>query len=415
MHRALFLIFFCEFSIGNAGNLDNNRETQIGNRNITDVEIQIKNNGNKKSKRCAEKISRENIQLNQIVGEAIGASRWRKEYALEANYTIAVQTKNSFTIYSGGIGKETNNDDIDEIVRIVNPNKSIEFCEEIRKNKDGQSLTLIFIKPEVDEWKVNGYQLIYPERGMGSQDNTLTRLANKLGKFLLIHSDSLGEDAILEIGRTVIHEGMHLFGQQQIIGAEPLSPDPSIRGRTYLQLNNPKYAELVQEEICLNAEMIERINENYEDIHQQAENDFKIIELLYKSIRVSEKRQEKFNTKPMESYWYLLEGLPQYLDQNYLKKRNPKKLVRIYKNLCSDPDAQSKTFYPNMTGAALFMGIEYVFEVIFQGDDSWKNALKLEYEQVQLWRSELIIRRLDDQRIKYTYDRSSAENIKEYK
>jgi hypothetical protein len=204
---------------------------------------------------------------------------------------------------------------------------------------------------------------------------------------------------------------MHLFGQQQIIGAEPLSPDPSIRGRNYLQLNNLKYTELVQEEICLNAEMIERINENYEDIYQQAENDFKIIELLYKSIEVSERRQEKFNTKSLESYWYFLEGLPQYLDQNYLKKRNPKKLVRIYKNLCSDRDAQSKIFYPNMTGAALFMGIEYVFE----GDESWKNALKLEYEQVQLWRSELIISRLDAKRIIHTYNRPNADNLKEYK
>ena len=145
--------------------------------------------------------------------------------------------------------------------------------------------------------------------------------------------------------------------------------------------------------------MIEKIIEYPVDVRHQEKNDLMILELLIQSISVSEIRQEQFQTKALESYWYLLEGLPQYLDQNYLKKKNPQKLIRIYKNFCSDKDAQAKIFFPNMTGAALFMGVEYVFENIFDGDESWKEALKLEYEQVQRWRGELIIKRLFEQRL----------------
>ena len=399
LHRSLFFNLFLGISIANAGSSGFGPEVITEKRNGADIEIAKIFTGYKESERCTEKISRENIQLNNIVEEAILESKWQKEYALEANYTIAIQTKNTFTIYSGGKEKQTNDDDVIEVIKILNDNKIIEFCNQIKKTKDGQSLILTLIKPEVDEWKVNGYQLIYPDRSMASQEKKLTQLANKLGKFLLVHSDKLGEDAFLEIGRTVIHEGMHLFGQQQIIAAEPLSPDPAIRGRAYLQMNDSQYRELVQAEICLNAKMIEKIIEYPVDVRQQEKNDLMILELLIQSISVSEIRQEQFQTKALESYWYFLEGLPQYLDQNYLKKKNPQKLIRIYRNFCSDKEAQAKIFFPNMAGAALFMGVEYVFENIFDGDESWKEALKLEYEQVQRWRSELIIKRLFEQRL----------------
>jgi len=330
---------------------------------------------------CAGIVIRQYAELHDIVMEAVDNSKWLDTYALKDNYSILIQTNGRLIFYHGrgDVNSEALNSKL--MLETLSDSQKPKVCIGKLPDRGIQFHYFIIDSLGIIPSKDDAYEFIYSLNGESPlKSDYFTKLANSFGKLLFIKLDNMDQSSLIEAGRTIIHEGMHLYGQQNIIAAQPTPPDRSLSSRTYLQALSPDFNNLVQKEICLDAKLVAKISKNPD------KNRDEIIDILVDILAISSKRQDLFSTGPLEAYWYVLEGLPQYLDQKYLMKKNSDKLVRLYENFCSDAQAQTKIFFPTLAGAAIFLA----FDTIFKDEKSWMFELRPDYDQIQKWRLNLM-------------------------
>jgi len=76
-----------------------------------------------------------------------------------------------------------------------------------------------------------------------------------------------------------------------------------------------------------------------------------------------------------EKFWYLVEGIPQYMDEQILiKNGSARDIVSSYRAHCSITQQTNDVFYPLLAGAALSHGLDF----ILGSREAWKNSAKFD-------------------------------------
>ena len=308
---------------------------------------------------CSDKNIGEGIAIiNKNVQHSKKITAWPPNYNL-SDKTIVISTTKALIFY-------TNTNSTKEI------NKIKELSEELvrRKlhlicfDKSNSSIypTAIFqyTKPELAS-NLTSYSFVYPTftpRLSNNQVN-LNYVSNKLGSFLYIYLPSTSDTDLTEMQRTLTHEGAHFFGQSKIINLQPLIVGTEIDSRSYLSTNyekNSHFRGLVNQELCIASSLLEGVLV----YPKKSKND--INDLLYQMwiIRKERNNINEVDIIEAENFWYLVEGIPQFLDHNVLiEKKQISKLINSYKLFCEEDYISNFSFYPLYAGAAVAAGIEY--------------------------------------------------------
>jgi hypothetical protein len=203
-----------------------------------------------------------------------------------------------------------------------------------------------------------------------------------VGEILVLQEKNLTKNTAEEIQRTIIHEGMHLYGQSWMVSNEPTVMGGKVSPRHYLeQLDSieSSYRDSVTREICIDVQIMKLVQTGNIDgkvtVNQKLKEVFEIIL----------ERQQKYNTSNAEAYWYFVEGIPQYLDQKFIFKDNPQKIIDLYSNYCARSEGVQSGFYANYAGAAIFHGLEFVLG----STGAWSRGLGLDRDSTDGWLVEI--------------------------
>jgi hypothetical protein len=205
----------------------------------------------------------------------------------------------------------------------------------------------------------------------------------------------ISEISLITLEIKLTHEAIHLFGQGELQNSSPefiavnvfengeldkinsietliyfqncseLSKTlDNISSREYLQYKekcSPIFSELVQKEICLDYKLIQIILSSSEPDENSKNEIHSLLGEIKDTLR---KRTELFNDQglKLEWYWYMLEGIPQYAEQKVSLNKNQDRIENHYKSYCLQGEDQDGIFYPLLTGAAIWHGLDFIFD-----------------------------------------------------
>jgi len=193
------------------------------------------------------------------------------------------------------------------------------------------------------------YHIVYENSEVSlGKPRKIIGLARALGPFLVVNLRDFSLREMLEVGRTLVHEGAHLFGQRAVMAEQPPSSmlTRSSRGDVEERILESEYAQLVIREGRYAAWILRRILVE----RTSAESDLPItacdrstlpadrgmskgiffsklqlqrhFDYLYSC--VARRNGGNFKSGEIESrigrnelFWYFTEGVPQYLEQQY--------------------------------------------------------------------------------------------------
>ena len=207
----------------------------------------------------------------------------------------------------------------------------------------------------------HAYDFIYPQYDLGrrASGNSPQAAASILGRYLYITLPSVDDSQLIELERTLIHEGMHLFGQGHILGREPVPPAMALTGRGFLEqkvLEDPLFRKGVVSEVCEAHRVLRLILESRSSREEVREG-------LRRMRAIAQQRFSIYNSRDLEFFWYYAEGIPQYLDHQVLLKDRgfgQDKLLSLYDGYCKGEISGGQVFYPNLVGAAYLHGYDYL-------------------------------------------------------
>lgn len=181
----------------------------------------------------------------------------------------------------------------------------------------------------------------------------LVKLAKVLGPYLVVNLRDFSPKERLEAGRTLVHEGAHLFGQKTVMAGQPSSAmlTRSSRGDVEERILESEYAELVFREGRYAAWVLRRILVGTLGIEQNPPmtacdkvplsigrgptnaSFFSTRELQrhFNSLYSCLARRNGGSLRSAESesmigrnelFWYYLEGVPQYIEHQYMLGRD---------------------------------------------------------------------------------------------
>lgn len=232
--------------------------------------------------------------------------------------------------------------------------KSKGECSTAGGNSDGLK-TFIFNASMSEESSVDRqFEFVYPT----IKDDNLykNKLAIHLGKYLFINRMSSSELGFDEVSRTIVHESIHLFGQDRLILMEPQF-DYEISSRSYLEnlsKINPQFQDEIRIQICYSFDVLKLRLKKGNVAYKKKQSAF----LLSKLIKSNRNAKVNYGIGEIENYWYLVEGIPEYYDHQVLVTHSPDRLLDIYRFSCEQRDKNLSYFYPNLIGAAIFHGYE---------------------------------------------------------
>ncbi len=326
--------------------------------------------------------------------------QWNVAKQLRSNSTILIQFENYWLLY--GLHNLNSPKRLEELKAVI-PNSL--FCID-----NGFPVSFILIKRS--DWtppikKLEFFNFLYPYKAKDASEYIHFKIF--FGKVLLINLETLNDNNLNELELTIAHEAMHLFGQEAIQNAEPIfhpayeaietdhkekyqtSSENSANnchhsiqnfdhqsGRDYLEFKlkcSPSFKKSVINEICINLKLVNFINSNSKST---ASNRLHVAILIKEIIEELENRVNLYNDSdlPIEWYWYLLEGVPQFMEQKILFRKNPERLINQYDAYCHQKNGHEDYFYPLLTGAAIWHGLDYLFD---SPDDWGYKATQKEY------------------------------------
>jgi hypothetical protein len=246
------------------------------------------------------------------------------------------------------------------------------------------------------------FHFLYKNQNDGLDEYTAVK--KYFNRILLVNLESTSSNSLEELELTITHEALHLFGQDNIHFTEPfykfnkinedqligINQNPRIitngcelqqssmdilSSREYLQYKvncHTAFNESVIKETCLDLNLLKFIVQT----NNIKDNDTRLqaVFLLKEIIKEIEKRstidgEDRF---ALEWYWYLMEGVPQYMEQRILLEKNQQKLISQYQLYCKQENGYEEYFYPLLTGAAVWHGLDYLFE----STDDWTNIAR---------------------------------------
>lgn len=232
--------------------------------------------------------------------------------------------------------------------------KSKGECSITGGNSDGIKIFIFNANISEESSIDRHFEFVYPQN---QDDNSYKqKLSVHLGKYLFVNRISSSELGFDEASRTIVHEAMHLFGQDRLILMEP-EFDHEISSRYYLEnliKINPQFQDEIRSQICYSLDVLKLRLKNKDAAYKKKQSAF----LLSKLLKLNRSIKVNYGIGEIENYWYLLEGIPEYYDHQVLVKHSPDRLLDIYRVSCEQRDNNLNYFYPNLIGAAIFHGYE---------------------------------------------------------
>jgi hypothetical protein len=351
--RFLFYIFILSLTLGAAAAQNTSENGEI-------------NTLPKKIQNCVEGNYENTDYLNQRFTEAINLSKWSSEFNLSLKHTIIIYKNELLFIYSSTeISLEDIKRTIDKKAEVIN---ACDKISEAQQNSNETFKLIVNLSKPLELTSANQFRFIYPPV-KNLPASPIENLARKTGPVLFITTYSNTTLEIEEIQRTVIHEGMHLFGQQELLMLEPENTQSRLSSREYLQqlaMLNDSFKIDINKQICLASTIVQK------KLKQSTVSDNAILLNIAELIELNILNKDKYEIKDIENYWILVEGIPEYLDHQILMKYAPERLIAIYQQACELRGLQQKIFYPNLIGAAIFHGFD-----IINGNNLWSQKFKL--------------------------------------
>lgn len=182
-------------------------------------------------------------------------------------------------------------------------------------------------------------------REFGSRISETKRASDQArsDRLLEVSIRRIDEHHLRELGRLIVHEGAHLFGQDALTmplyGAcsDPTDPNSkSCRNQLLVESqashpgNAPDLANTIAFEVCTSAELVrcifgdtcksdQRIEVSEEKVPHKSRR--QVVSSLLEQIVVSIEERTLGRSQTIESYWYLLEGVPTYLESSFLHSK----------------------------------------------------------------------------------------------
>lgn len=227
----------------------------------------------------------------------------------------------------------------------------------------GSSVSVLFVPSlrKVSSGTEHVFDFIYPHHDLSRREvgNSPQAAASVLGRYLYVTLPSIDASQLIELERTLVHEGMHLFGQGHILGREPEPPAMALSGRGFLEqkvLEDPLFRKGVIAEVCEAHRVLRLIIESRPSREEVREG-------LRRMRANAQQRFLFYNSRDVELFWYYTEGIPQYLDHQILLRPSGStrdQLLSLYDGYCKGDISGGQVFYPNLVGAAYLHGYEYL-------------------------------------------------------
>lgn len=254
--------------------------------------------------------------------------------------------------------------------------KSKGQCSIAGGNNDGLN-TFIFNTSVSEESSIDRhFEFVYPQNQAGNFYKQ--KLSNYLGKYLIVNKISSSELGFDEVSRTIIHETMHLFGQERLILMEP-EFNHEVSSRYYLEnliKINPQFQDEIRSQVCYSLDVLKLRLKNKDAAYKKKQSAF----LLSKLLKLNKSIKVNYGIGEIENYWYLVEGIPEYYDHQVLVKHSPDRLLDIYRISCEQRDNNLNYFYPNLIGAAIF----HAYEMLGSPVKPEFNLFS-EYKDIKAW------------------------------
>jgi len=190
------------------------------------------------------------------------------------------------------------------------------------------------------------------------------------------HGDDISKiEEFNEVARTIIHESFHLYAQISVSQADaqvgfPLVAETDSRSAiNSLYASDKRYNDSVRAEFCSIASLL-----NFSD--RSAGRWRKIINAI---LHEMETRDRLFDSLEAERFWYFLEGIPMYLEQQ-LTVDDHRRFIGTINLVC---DGQSKVFYPLYSGAVLAFALDNLENR--RSCEGWRKNISLDQAGVAKW------------------------------
>ena len=318
----------------------------------------------------------------ELVFTALTGSNWHPDYALSKKYAIAVEMQTVVFFFSKLNQRQFVESDLRKISKLIASNPKDVYCGDWKRENGSDSIAIIKLENRDSRWNPKAYQFVTARSKPANKQDRWHHIASLAGDTLVLQEKNLTKNTAEEIQRTIIHEGMHLYGQSWMISNEPTVMGGRVSPRHYLeQLDSTEssYRDLVNQEICINAQIMKLVQTG--NIDSKVMVNYKLKEVF----KIIFERQQKFNTSNAEAYWYFVEGIPQYLDQKFVFNNNSQKIIDLYSSYCARSEGVQSGFYANYAGAAIFHGLEFVLG----STGAWSRGLGLDRASTDGWLVEI--------------------------
>lgn len=385
---------------------------------------------------CTAAALGEDISLvNLAVQRAIDTGHWGKAYNLRVQRNpIVVVTPKAILLY--GQGGSATADPLGAASAFFNV-----FLNELTDHSvprcSGQAASeripaaAILIEPERLGMQApilaRPYGFVYENsEETATKPRRLVKLSELLGPYLVVNLRDFSPQSLIDLGRTIVHEGAHLFGQSAVSGAEPSSALLSRNSREDIEarINESEYAQLVFREGRYAAWTLKKILIQSSGLQQalpKTECDSVPIPVDRSVIAASPMSrlnlQQHFDSlyscivrrnvgtiDPSgqisrigrnELYWYFVEGIPQYLEHQYVLESTSSGLsqseavlgiLKQFERFCTsinggDIVRGNLAFHPLMLGSVFV----HVLERIYGGRNYLEEKFGFDLEGINNW------------------------------
>ena len=344
-------------------------------KSLSKDELDIEN-AIRSAKPCARALlGDDTYKLVPLVQLAREHSRWPPSHDLrDGNANIVISTPDQRILFSVENNRGLSADFYRAYGR-QSKNKMVLTCLDSSSRPTQPAVAIKNPQKRLGKERID-FLFVYP----GSKDSLvrdgvdLNAVAKAVGKFLYIEVGALDKRGLIELQRTIVHEGAHFFCQTELLAASPKGGDEGFSSRQLLMAQyrgNIDFRDSVDREICVAKELLEAV------FSDTKKNKSEVKSLLLKMIKIANDRRESSgtNVNDAEKFWYLVEGIPQYLDHAILIQNGAKSaIIDPFDAHCTNGERYTNAFYPLLAGAAIGHGLDFVLG----SREAWKNSAKFD-------------------------------------
>jgi hypothetical protein len=324
-------------------------------------------------------------QIHNVVSSTYSSWNWPPIEIVKAKASLLIELENHLFFY--GLQNLKKEFSVNELKK---NNKIKYICINTNSN-----IPFLYIQTSGKKTKKENGFYSFLHQGIKDEFEEFSILKDYFGSILYTNLEMISEISLITLEIKLTHEAIHLFGQGELQNSSPefmavnvfengeldkinsietliyfqncseLSKTlVNISSREYLQYKekcSPIFSELVQKEICLDYKLIQIILSSSEPDENSKNEIHSLLGEIKDTLR---KRTELFNDQglKLEWYWYILEGIPQYAEQKVSLNKNQDRIENHYKSYCLQGEDHDGIFYPLLTGAAIWHGLDFIFD-----------------------------------------------------